>query len=30
MIIPAKLHFMEAEGLRILADAPASAIVGED
>ncbi|HEX7445008.1 MAG TPA: diphthine synthase [Methanothrix sp.] len=30
MIIPAKLHFMEAEGLRILADAPASATVDAD
>lgn len=30
MIIPAKLHFMEAEGLHILADAPASAVYGAD
>jgi diphthine synthase len=30
MIIPAKLHFMEAEGLRILADAPVSAMLGAD
>ncbi len=30
MIVPAKLHFMEAEGLRILADAPASAFESVD
>ncbi len=28
IIIPARLHFMEAEGLHILADAPASALKG--
>jgi diphthine synthase len=30
IIIPAKLHFMEVEGLHILTDAPASALNGAD
>jgi len=30
IIVPARLHFMEAEGLRILAGLPASALEGAD